>query len=137
MKIHTTNYQDTFIEVAEDCPVSVSEIPPQKNIHTIADMQYEMISKHPYQFTSDDVIFETYAQKNNFTETEKPEERSKLFSKGQVCLRSSSLAKRYGFGFHHNHEGKVALFPVESQEYKNFINDNSLKKVKAMRSKRN
>lgn len=137
MKIHTTNYQDTFIEVAEDCPVSVSEMPPQKNIPTIADMQYEMISKHPYHFTSDDVIFETFAQKNNFTEIEKPEERLKFFSKGQACLRSSALAKRYGFGFHHNHEKKIALFPIESQEYKNFINDNSLKKVKAMRSKRN
>ncbi|WP_312076707.1 DUF6157 family protein [Chryseobacterium sp.] len=136
MKIHTTNYQDTFIEVAEDCPVSVSEIPLQKNIRTIAEMQYEMISKHPYHFTSDDIIFETYAQKNNFTEIEKPEERLKFFSKGQPCLRSSALAKRYGFGIHHNNEGKVTLFSLESQEYKNFISDNSVKKVKAMRSKR-
>ncbi|WP_460462089.1 DUF6157 family protein [Arthrobacter pigmenti] len=25
---HTTNYFDTFIEVAEDCPVARSEVPP-------------------------------------------------------------------------------------------------------------
>ncbi len=135
MKIHTTNYQDTFIEVAEDCPVTTSEIPPHKNNRTIADLQYEMISKHPYLYTSDDVIFETYAQKNDFA-AEKPEERTRFFSKGQACLRSSALAKRYGFGFHHNHEGKVALFPLESQEYKNFITDSTLKKVKAMRSRK-
>jgi hypothetical protein len=28
--IHTTNYFNTFIEVAEDCPVIVAEVPPQK-----------------------------------------------------------------------------------------------------------
>ncbi|WP_262888194.1 DUF6157 family protein [Chryseobacterium gallinarum] len=54
----------------------------------------------------------------------------------RACLRSSPLAKRYGFGFHHNSEGKVALFPVESKEYQQFLNDNSVKKTKAMRSKR-
>ncbi len=30
MEEFTTNYQNTFIEVAEDCPVSVSEIPRKK-----------------------------------------------------------------------------------------------------------
>ena len=30
MKIHTTNYKNTFIEIAEDCPVSSGQIPPTK-----------------------------------------------------------------------------------------------------------
>lgn len=30
MKTHATNYKNTFIEVAEDCPVKAAEIPPIK-----------------------------------------------------------------------------------------------------------
>ncbi|MFP3836102.1 DUF6157 family protein, partial [Chryseobacterium sp. SIMBA_028] len=60
----------------------------------------------------------------------------KFFSKGQPCLRTSPLSKRYGFGIHHDSEGKVALFPVESKDYQTFLNDDSITKVKAMRSKR-
>ncbi|WP_228408674.1 DUF6157 family protein [Chryseobacterium sp. JV274] len=55
---------------------------------------------------------------------------------GQACLRSSPLVKRYGFGIHHNKDKKVALFPIESKEYQDFLNDTSVTKTKAMRSKR-
>ena len=136
MKIHTTNYYNAFIEVAEDCPVSRAEIPPRKSVATVAEIQYEMISKNPYKFTSDEVIFQTYFIRNNLSESEKNEERQKFFSKGQACMRSSALAKRYGFGIHHNEDGKIALFPLESEEYKGFTTLESIKKVKAMRSKK-
>ncbi|WP_353145656.1 DUF6157 family protein [Chryseobacterium sp.] len=136
MKQHTTNYINTFIEVAEDCPVSQAQIPPEKKEKTLATLQYEKISKNPYLYSSDDIIFECFAIKNDISEHEKQEEREKFFSKGQACLGSSPLAKRYGFGFHHNLEGKVALFPIESEEYQEFLNDTSIKKTKAMRSKR-
>ncbi|MGG5207446.1 DUF6157 family protein [Chryseobacterium sp. MIQD13] len=133
---HTTNYINTFIEVAGDCPVSQAETPPEKKIKTLAEFQYEQIIKSPYQYTSDDIIFECYALKNDIPESEKQQARIQFFSKGQACLRSSPLAKRYGFGIHHNEDGKVAIFPVEGKEYQNFLNDNSVKKVKAMRSKK-
>jgi hypothetical protein len=46
----TTNYYNTFIEIAEDCPVKVAEIPPQKGeSKTAASIQYEMIAGHPYE----------------------------------------------------------------------------------------
>ncbi|KXH81023.1 DUF6157 family protein [Chryseobacterium kwangjuense] len=133
---HTTNYINTFIEIAEDCPVSRAETPPEKKIKTLALLQYEQIAKNPYQYTSDDVVFECYAIKNDISEHQKKEAEIQFFSKGQPCLRSSPLAKRYGFGIHHNAEGKVAVFPVESKEYQNFLNDPAIKKVKAMRSKK-
>lgn len=136
MKIHTTNYQNTFIEVAEDCPVSVSQIPPAKKIETAAEIQYNLIKNNPYLFTSDDIVFETFALKNNLTDSEKPNERNKFFSKGQPCLRSSALSKRYGFGIHHDQNSKIALVPVESDDYKKLCEDTSVKKVKAMRSKK-
>lgn len=134
--MHTTNYINTFIEIAEDCPVSQAETPPEKTIKTLALLQYEQILKNPYQYTSDDIVFECYALKNDISNDERKETRILFFSKGQPCLRSSPLAKRYGFGIHHNEEGKVAIFPVESREYQKFLTDPAIKKVKAMRSKK-
>jgi len=133
---HTTNYTNTFIEVADDCPLSSAETPPEKKIKTLAELQYNQIIKNPYRYTSDDIIFECYALKNDIPESEKQEARLQFFSKGQPCLRASPLSKRYGFGTHHNKEGKVALIPVESKEYQNFLKDDHIKKVKAMRSKK-
>ena len=57
MKIHTTNYYDTFIEVAEDCLTPKAETPAAKGENkTVALMQFELISKQPYKYTSDDVL---------------------------------------------------------------------------------
>lgn len=136
MKIHTTNFKDSLIEVAEDSPVLKSEIPPVKRNRTLAEIQYDMVSQNPYQYTSDDVMFECYVQKNDIAESERKAARKEFFSKGQACFRSSALTKRYGFGVHHNAEGKVALFPMESEEYANLVQDESVAKVKAMRTKR-
>jgi hypothetical protein len=61
MKIHTTNYFDTFIEVAADTKANFGAKPPSKgDKKTVAEMQYELISKHPYQYTSDDIIFQVF-----------------------------------------------------------------------------
>ena len=135
-KVHTTNYKNTFIQVAEDCPAKSAEVPPQKEKKTLANLQYEMISDKPYQFTSDDVLFHCYAVKNDIPKSELKEAREIFFSKGQPCFRSSPLTKRYGFGVHSNEDEKIALYPMESKEYKAFSKNKTLKVVKAMRSKR-
>jgi hypothetical protein len=135
--MHTTNYFNVFIAVADDCPVAVAEVPPQKKAEkTAASLQYEMIKNHPYKYTSDDVLFQAYAAKNNVSETNRKTEKQAFFSKGQPCFRSSPLTKRYGWGVHCNADGKIALYAVESDEYRNFSQDKTLKIVKAMRSKR-
>jgi hypothetical protein len=137
MKTHTANYYDTFIEIADDCPVGRGEVPPVKGDNkTVAKMQFEMIIKNPYKYTSDDVLFLVFANKNDLTEAEYEEARKQFFSKGQACLRASPLTKRYGWGLHSNHEGKVALYASDSPEYEKFVNDKSLKVVKAMKAGR-
>lgn len=136
MKSYTTNYINTLIEAAEDCLAFQAQIPPEKKEKTLANLQYEKLIKNPYQYSSDDLIFECYAIKNEISENEKENEREKFFSKGQPCLRCSPLAKKYGFGFHHNSEGKVALVAIESEAYQTLLNDSSIAKTKAMRSKR-
>jgi Family of unknown function (DUF6157) len=130
--MHTTNYYNTLIEIAEDCPLAQAEVPSQKgDSKSVANYQFDMIMAHPYQYTSDEVIFSIHAEPHNLGD-----ERAAFFSKGQACLRASPLGKRYGWGIHHNAEGKVALFPADSEEYAQFVADDSVKKVKAMRSKK-
>ncbi len=136
--MHTTNYYNTFIQIADDCPVSNAEVPPIKDDDkTIAHLQFEMIVDNPYKYTSDDVIFNAYAVKNNITgKSMQAEARAMFFSKGQACLRASALTKRYGWGVHHNAESKIAVYAVDSAEYKKMVKDKALKQLKGMRSKK-
>lgn len=133
----TTNYLDTIIEVADDCPAHVAAPPPERGgKRTVANIQYDMIASEPYRYTSDDVVFHAFAVRNNVPEEDHASERERFFAKGQPCLRTSPLAKRYGWGIHHDPDGKVALVAVESDEYRQLVADDSVKRVRAMRSGR-
>ncbi len=133
-KIHSTNYFDTFIEVAPDTKVSSGTPPPSKQKKTVAQLQYELIGNNPYKFSSDDILFQVYADRNDLKESEYKQAREQFFSKGQACLRASPLAKIYGYGIHSNRDGKIALYGMETNEYANFIADSEVVKVKAMKS---
>jgi len=132
----TTNYYNTFIEVADDCPVNTAEIPPLRGDKTIANIAFELLIGNPYEFTSDDVLFHVYAAKNGLKTTEFAQERDQFFSKGQACFRASPLTKRYGWGAHFDAEGRMAIYALESEEYQRLARDKSLTQVKAMRSKK-
>jgi hypothetical protein len=137
MKVHTTNFENTFIEVADDCPAAGGEIPPMRgDAKTVAGIEYEMISKNPYKFTSDDVLFQVFAERKDLTESELEEARKQFFSKGQACMRASPLTKRYGWGVHNDKDGKIALYARDSPEYEKFTSDGELTTVKAMKSSR-
>jgi|SRR5690625_3543654 len=133
----TTNYINTFIRISEDCPVRTAEIPPLGGVSkTIARRQYEWLSKRPYQFTSDTLLFGIHAERHHLPGDDIEEEQKKFFSKGQPCLRTSPLAKRYGWGFHHDERGRVALIPYGSDEYTRFAGDENLTQLTALRSRR-
>ncbi|MEN8239243.1 MAG: DUF6157 family protein [Actinomycetota bacterium] len=125
----TTNYYDTFIRVAEDCPVDRAEVPPARDPRTSAQIQYEMLSGNPYGYSSDDVLYAANGERRGIS-------REEFFSKGQPCFRSSPLTKRYGWGIHSDEEGRIALYAVESKRYDDLSQDNSNKQLAAMRSKR-
>jgi hypothetical protein len=74
-----------------------------------------------------------FAQRNDLR-PEDQEARKVYFSKGRPCLRTSPLAKNYGFGIHHDNYGKVALYGMETNEYQHFLDNDMVKKIKAMRS---
>lgn len=134
MKVHSTNYFDTFIEVAEDTKADSGIRPPSKDKKTVAEMQYEMVADNPYKYTSDDIFFQVFADRKDLTKEEYKKAREDFFSKGQPCFRASPLTKTYGFGVHSNSEGQVAVFGMETEEYQLFLTDPKIKKVKAMKS---
>ena len=135
MKVHTTNYENTFIAGAEDSPATSGEVPPVKgDTKTVANIAFEMVSKNPYQFTSDDVLFHVYAERKDLTESELEEARKVFFSKGQPCMRASPLTKRYGWGIHNDEKGRIAMYAVGTEEYEKLSEDKNIKVVKAMRS---
>ena len=134
---HSTNYYNTFIEIAEDSKNTKAEMPPVKGEKkTVANLQFDMFYENPYKYTSDDVLFGVFAIRKGFVNGEMDEQREHYFSKGQPCFRASPLTKSYGWGVHSNNEGKIAIFGAGTEEYQSFLSDNSIKKVKAMRSKR-
>lgn len=135
--MHTTNYFQTFIEIAEDSPTDQGQMPPQKGENkTVANLQFEMIYENPYKYTSDEALFTVFATRIEFTKEEWEDQRQHFFSKGQPCFRASPLTKSYGWGVHFDENGKMAIYGAETAEYKKFVADESVKKYKAMRSKR-
>ncbi|GAA4371377.1 DUF6157 family protein [Agromyces bauzanensis] len=133
----TTNYSNTFIQVAEDCPVQEAQEPPVGGeAPTIAELQHRLIVDHTYEFTSDDVLFAVHAIRQDIPDDARAREREAFFARDQACLRSSPLGKRYGWGVHHNDDGRIALVPLGSDEYLALAADPGVKQLKAMRSKR-
>ena len=127
MASNSTNYTDTFIEVAEDCPVTEAVVPLPKIPRTAAQIEYEMLVASPYKYTSDDVLYESNGNRRGMT-------REGFFAKPQPCFRASALSKKYGWGVHSDKDSKIALYAVESDEYKRLAADNGIKHLKAMRS---
>ena len=139
--LHTTNVVDTFIRVAEDCPARSGEEPqPRGGNPTVATLQYAMVAKSPYKYTSDDVVFATSspgrALDGKATKKARSLAREAFFSKGQACMRASPLGKRFGWGVHADSEGRIAIYAVDSKRYQALAGDPKITQVRAMRSKR-
>lgn len=133
----TTNYYNTLIEVAEDCPVQVAEVPSQSDpALSAAAIQFEMVVESPYIYTSDDVIFRVHQLKHDVGDESALAERERFVAKGQPCMRSSALGKRYGWGVHSNPEGRLALYARESERYAQLASGPKIVHLKALRSKR-
>jgi hypothetical protein len=134
--VHTTDYSSTFIEVAEDCAEESGVIPPERTDRTVARMHYDLISSRPYGYTSDDVVFAAFAERHGIRDGSLDDARREFFSKGQPCLRSSPLGKRYGWGIHFDADSRVAIYGKGTPEYAQYRDDPSLTHLRAMKSRR-
>lgn len=133
------NYVETLIQVADDCPATTGTIPPKKSDKkSVANLQYELLAEQPYAFTQEELLFEVHLQHKNLSSSDIAKDvlRETFFSKPQACMRTSPLAKRYGWGVHFDKNGKVALIARESEEYQQIMEDKSLQTLKALRSSR-
>lgn len=129
------DYVHTFIAVADDCPVTEGTPPPVKADNpSVAARTYELLAGVPYRHTSGDVIFTVYADRRGIPEAERERARAEFYAKPQPCLRSSDLGKRYGWGIHADGQGRLALYGVETPEYRELVTSDELTVRKAMRS---
>ena len=125
----TTNLPNTFISVADDCPVFMAEIPPKREPKTIPQIEYEMLIDNPYKYTSDDVLYAANGERRGMS-------RDDYFARIQPDFRLSPLVKRYGWGVHIDENGKIALYALGSGEYEMLASDTSLRQLKGNRSHR-
>lgn len=101
------------IAVADDSTATIGTVPTRKPDNpSVASRTFEMIWRHPYRYTSGDVIFAVFAERHGIPEEERAAAREEFYSRGQPCLRSSDLGKRYGWGIHADGAGRIALVGV-------------------------
>lgn len=134
---------DTFVRVAEDCPIEIGMAPVStRTLPPVHVIQYQLLSTEPYKYNLEELIYEVHVRHKQIPQeeqvTRKEEIWAELFSKNHPCMRASMLPKRFGWGVHYNAEGKIAIYAKESPEYDQFImgEGEMLKLVYAMRSKR-
>jgi hypothetical protein len=141
-QMHDHNYYRTLIAVADDCPAEHSVVPEDKKRGgktPIATIHYEMLAGHSYEHTQEDVLFATWLLRQDEQPTSEAEIaalRAQFFAEPKPCLRTSPLAKKYGWGFAFDEEGRVELLPMESAKYKRLLEDDEVAVLKAMKTKR-
>jgi hypothetical protein len=137
---HDHNYYRTLIAVADDCPVTSSVVPTDRGgKQTVATLQYNMLADKPFVYTQEDVLFATWFDRQDLppkSAAELADLREEFFAKPKPCLRTSPLAKKYGWGFAFDEQGRVKLCPMESAEYRDLLAGEDLTILKAMKSSR-
>ncbi|MEP9358135.1 DUF6157 family protein [Sphingomonas sp. KR3-1] len=123
----STNYRDTLITASSDSPVSAGTVPEKPG--TVAAVQHALL-REPYAMTSDDLLFAAYRARGG------DQARDAFFAKPQACLRASPLVKQFGWGVHHDGEGRIALLGMESDAYRRLLDDPAVKKAPGMRRAR-
>ena len=113
------NYLDTFIAVAPDCPVMKAVPPPSRwSRASIAEIQFGLLSRNPYHYTQEDVLWHTHVRHKVLTGAQTTRTaRSAFLARPQPCLRASPLPRRYGWGLHFDSQGRAALVARESKTY--------------------
>lgn len=132
--------RDTFILIAEDCPATTGAVPlPRGDKPTVAALEYAFLAAAPYTLTHRELVLRVEARRrglpDDLASDEKAALEAELFAKPRACMRASPLPKSYGWGVHHDGEGRIGLAAAGSPEYARLAAA-APTVVKAMRSKR-
>ncbi|HCH34356.1 MAG: hypothetical protein UY35_C0011G0021 [Candidatus Saccharibacteria bacterium GW2011_GWC2_48_9] len=117
----------SFIAVPPGCPALTTEAPLSRNPRTIPQIEFEMLINDPYVYSSDDILYSANAERRGISWED-------YFATVQPDFRLSPLVKRYGWGVHTNSKGKIAIYPLGSAEYEEFIRDISIQQLRGNRS---
>jgi hypothetical protein len=132
--MHSVNYRNAFIAVSPDTKATAGTRPTRPG--TVAALQHDLLAEAPFEMTSDDLYVRVEAARRGLGEADWPALRAEIFAKPQACLRASPLVRSYGWGVHHDAEGRVALIGCESEAYARLAEDSDLTQTRGMRSKR-
>ncbi|MHB1927763.1 MAG: DUF6157 family protein [Leptospirillum sp.] len=98
------------------------------------------LSSDPYVYTQEELLFLVHVRRqripHSVLESKYEELWDDFFSRPRACLRPSPLPIKYGWGIHFDSDGKIALVPMESEEYRCLEADKSLTQLVAMRNRR-
>jgi hypothetical protein len=100
------------------------------------------LASEPYMYTQEELLYEVHIRHKEIPQEELAARgtqiRDEFLQKPQPCFRASMLPKKYGLGIHFNAEGKLALVPMASAVYQNFIDgkNGDVKLLAAMRNSR-
>lgn len=126
--MNTTNYRDTLVTVSPDTPVTTGTIPEKPG--SVAGAQHALLADKLYALTSDDLLYAAHLARGG------DKDRETFFARPQACLRASPLVKQFGWGIHHDGEGRIALVAMESEDYARLLADPGVKKTPGMRRSR-
>jgi hypothetical protein len=114
--MEAVDYRDTFITVSPDSTAWRGQVPSVDG-PSVASETFELISAHPYRWRASDVIFTVWANLRRLPKAARRQVRAEFFARPQACLRSSELGRRYGWGIHADHDGRIAIYAVGTSEY--------------------
>ena len=134
-------YYNTFISVAEDCPVDEAAVPePEyRGKPTVAAQEFEMLAGNDFKYTMSEVLSEVWVKRkggDDLSADEREALRAEYFAGDRACFRASPLGKKFGWGFLFDADGRVAIVASDSDDYATHAADDSLDQLKAMRTSR-
>ena len=113
---------NTLITVAESSS-KTSIIPESKSKkETVKEVLFRILNEYPYHYKQYELFYEVHINQLK---------KSKELKLEKYKLQRSELCALLGWGIHGNNEGKLALVPVESSEYKELLNSSNINKKKA------
>jgi hypothetical protein len=99
LAVDRVDYVDTFIAVADDSTAAMGTVPPSKpGNRSVTARMFQMISDHPYRYTSGDVIFTVFADRHGIAAQERAAARDEFYSaeSGMPAFLGSRQALRVG-----------------------------------------
>lgn len=135
------DYYNTFISVADDCPAESAEVPPAeyRGKPTVAAQEFALLHGHDFERTMAEVLSTVWVTRKggpDMSADEREALTAEYFGEGRACFRASPLAKKYGWGFVFDEQGRVALVPSDDPRYGEYAADGDLTQLMAMRSSR-